>query len=205
MNRRSFIQASLALPATGRLLAQGAKSDNWRTFEGTTRVEVLKPAGTTRVSVPAALTIPTPYQKTLANTFHCEGGTAKMVESKEDGLAMVTAEFPDGVKPALTVISRVATRDWSVNLAAPAKGQVASTVELQHFLRATKFLPTDGIVKQTADEIAKGASTDLDKARAIYEWIVENTHTAMRRCAAAGRATSGTCWSRRIWAGNAPI
>ena len=141
-----------------------------------TRVEVLKAAGTTRVSVPAALTIPTPYQKTLANTFHCEGATAKMVESKEDGLAMVVAEFPDGVKPALTVTSRVATRDWSVNLAAPAKPEVASTVQLQHFLRATKYLPTDGIVKETADEITKGARTDLDKARAIYEWIVENTH-----------------------------
>lgn len=37
-------------------------------------------------------------------------------------------------------------------------------------------MPTDGIVKETATEITKGARTDLDKARAIYEWIVENAH-----------------------------
>jgi transglutaminase-like putative cysteine protease len=30
-------------------------------------------------------------------------------------------------------------------------------------------------VKQTAVEITKGATTDVDKARAIYDWIVENT------------------------------
>ena len=37
------------------------------------------------------------------------------------------------------------------------------------------MLPTDGIVRKTALEITRGARTDLDKARAIYEWIVDNT------------------------------
>jgi len=31
------------------------------------------------------------------------------------------------------------------------------------------------IVKATASEITKGAKTDVEKARAIYEWIVDNT------------------------------
>ena len=51
----------------------------------------------------------------------------------------------------------------------------ANRDELQYFLRPTKLIPTDGIVKSTADEITKGSKTDVDKARAIYEWIVENT------------------------------
>jgi transglutaminase-like putative cysteine protease len=42
-------------------------------------------------------------------------------------------------------------------------------------LQSTKHIPTDGIVKDTATEITKGAKTDADKARAIYEWIVDNT------------------------------
>jgi transglutaminase-like putative cysteine protease len=37
------------------------------------------------------------------------------------------------------------------------------------------MLPTDGIVKTTAAEVTRGAKTDLEKARAIYEWIVDNT------------------------------
>jgi transglutaminase-like putative cysteine protease len=37
------------------------------------------------------------------------------------------------------------------------------------------MLPTDGIVKTKSTEITKGAKTDVEKARAIYEWIVVNT------------------------------
>jgi transglutaminase-like putative cysteine protease len=36
-------------------------------------------------------------------------------------------------------------------------------------------MPTDGIVKKTADEITRGARTDVQKARALYDWTVENT------------------------------
>jgi transglutaminase-like putative cysteine protease len=36
-------------------------------------------------------------------------------------------------------------------------------------------MPTDGIVRATATEITKDSKTDVEKARAIYEWIVENT------------------------------
>ena len=176
MNRRNFLQASVALPGVARLFAQNARTDDWRTFEVTTAIDVVKPAGAPRVVVPGAITASTPYQKTLSNTFRCEGGAAKRVEVKGDGLAIVVAEFPDGAKPQLTVTSRVATRDWKVDLTTPRRGQTASTEELQHFLRATKMLPTDGIVKETAVEITKTARSDRDKARAIYEWIVENTH-----------------------------
>jgi hypothetical protein len=55
MKRRDFLRsagivsAALAFPRTGRLLAQGAVSDAWRTFEVTTSVQVLKPSGTTRI------------------------------------------------------------------------------------------------------------------------------------------------------------
>jgi hypothetical protein len=36
-------------------------------------------------------------------------------------------------------------------------------------------VPTDGIVKQTALKATAGAATDIQKARAIYECVVENT------------------------------
>ena len=165
-----------ALLKPGHLFAESAKAGGWRTFEVTTRVEVLKPLGPTRIWVPAALASPTPYQKTLANTFQCEGGTAKLIAGQADAMGIVAAEFPSGAKPALTVTSRVATRDWAVDLSARGKAGKAGAAELKHYLRPTRLLPTDGIVKETAAEITRGASTDLDKARAIYEWIVENTY-----------------------------
>lgn len=36
-------------------------------------------------------------------------------------------------------------------------------------------MPTDGIVRDTARDIVKGKRSEVEKARAIYEWIVDNT------------------------------
>jgi transglutaminase-like putative cysteine protease len=181
MNRRHFLQSGgivsvgLALAKAERLFSQVTGVGRWRTFQVTTRVEVLKPSGTTRIWVPAALIGEMPFQKTLANTFNCEGGTAKMVENKSDALGIIAAEFPSGVKPVLTVTSQIATKNYAVDLAARATAPKESLEQLQYFLRPTKLLPTDGIVKATATEITKGATTDVEKAQAIYQWIVENT------------------------------
>jgi transglutaminase-like putative cysteine protease len=181
MNRRDFLQSagvvsvSLGFAKTGRLISQATTIERWRTFQLTTRVEVLKTSGVTRIWVPAALIRETPFQKTLTNTFDSEGGTAKMVESKSDALGIIAAEFPAGVKPVLTVSSRISTKDCAVDLTTRGTAPKESRAELEHFLQPTKLLPTDGIVKSTATEITKGAKTDAEKARAIYEWIVDNT------------------------------
>jgi transglutaminase-like putative cysteine protease len=176
MNRRDFLAAAVSAPTglaiAGRLAAQ---TPGWRTFEVTTRVEVLKPSGVTRVWLPAALIQPTEYQKTLSSNIQCEGGTARKVVAKFEALGMIAAEYPTGVKPVLTVTSRVSTRDWSVDLSAPAR-RPAMDAELKFYLRPTKLLPTDGIVRETASGITAKARTDVEKARAIYEWIVENTY-----------------------------
>jgi hypothetical protein len=112
MNRRDFLQSggivSVSLPfaKAERLFSQATTVDRWRTFQVTTRVEVLKPSGTARIWVPAALISETPFQKTLSNTFNCEGGTAMAAESKTDGLGIIAADFPAGVKPILRVTSK---------------------------------------------------------------------------------------------------
>jgi len=62
-----------------------------------------------------------------------------------------------------------------VDLSAPGRAQNENREDLAYFLRPTKLLPTDGIVKATAMAITKGANTDVEKARAIYQWIVDNT------------------------------
>lgn len=184
MNRRDFLKsvgivsAGIGLPEALSSFAHGATVDDWHSYEVTTRVEVLKPSGPTRVWVPGALARVTPFQKTLSNTFTAVGGTAEKIEpktSRADGLAIIAAKFPPGVKPVVTVTSRIATKNYTVDLSRPGHQPKADRAELDYFLRPTKLLPTDGIVKGTALEITGTAKTDLDKARAIYEWIVDNT------------------------------
>lgn len=181
MNRRHFLQstgalsASFVFPKARFLFAQEAPSEGWRTFEVQARAEILKPSGATRVWLPAALVNKTPFQRTLSNEFNAAGGTAKIVEASADGLGIIAAEFPAGVKPVLTLTSRVATKNYAVDLSTSGGAPKENRAELEHYLRPTKLLPTNGIVKATATEITNGAKTDLDKARAIYQWVVDNT------------------------------
>jgi len=175
MNRRDFLQHAGAASA-GLVLAKPMltkPADDWRRFEVMTRVEVLKPVGATRVWVPAALLQETPYQQTFANTFNAPGAKARLVERADDALGIIVAEFPVGVAPVVTVISRIATRNYAVEVGAQHAAPLHPN--LNHFLRATRLLPTNGIVKQKADEITRGARSDVDKARAIYDWIVDHT------------------------------
>lgn len=181
MNRRDFLRstslafAGLTFSKAELSFAQQPPSEGWRRFEVTTRAEVLKAAGETKVWFPAALIHNTPFQSTMSNHFSANGGTASMVKSKANALGIVFATFPLGAKPVLTLVSQVSLKNYSVDLFKPGNARPASKTELEYFLRPTKHIPTDGIVKAKATEITKGATTDVEKARAIYEWIVDNT------------------------------
>ncbi|HTR01569.1 MAG TPA: transglutaminase domain-containing protein [Thermoanaerobaculia bacterium] len=181
MNRRDFLRvagavsAGVALPGSRRLFAEETAPAPWRTFDVTTRVEVLEPSGQTLVWLPAALVGETPFQKTLSNRPVAEGGTVEVVERPEVAMGIVAAKFPPGVKPVVELSSRVQTRDFTVDLARSAKAG-AAPADLDRFRQATKYVPTDGIVAATSAEATRGAKTDVQKARAIYEWIVDNTY-----------------------------
>lgn len=49
-------------------------------------------------------------------------------------------------------------------------------VEVMRYLKSEKFLPTDGKIKEIAERIVKGKKGILQKARAVYDWTVENTY-----------------------------
>ena len=51
-------------------------------------------------------------------------------------------------------------------------------------------MPTDGIVRETALEITRGKTSDVEKVKAIYDWILANSYREPK-VAAAASATSG--------------
>jgi transglutaminase-like putative cysteine protease len=181
MNRRDFLRANSSICAGWALsravpaLADIPSAGEWRTFEVVTNVEFLKPNGVSHIWLPAPLIRKTPYQNTISTRFTANGGTAKLSKDKQSALGIVSAMYPAHAQPALTLTSRVALKNYTVDLSSGAKAPPASQAELDYFLRPSRYVPTDGIVKQTALKATAGATTDIQKARAIYEWVVENT------------------------------
>jgi transglutaminase-like putative cysteine protease len=183
MNRRKFLQAGLAFPAAAglgswsRWAAANPHGSTWRVFEVTTRIQVLDAEGSTRVWVPAPLSRDTDYFKNLGSVWTSEAGEVRYVEDAKYGAGIVTAAFPASAQnPVVRVTSRFAARDRRVDLAADARRAAREDPrELKLSLAPTELIPTDGIVKDTAMEITRGERGDVAKARAIYEWIVENT------------------------------
>ncbi len=174
VDRRAFLGLTAGALAAPRLFAQSHDDDDWRQFEVVTNVEVLQPAGVTRAWLPTPL-VDAPYQRTSGDTYRADGGFVEMVERPADGVDVLVAEWPAGTAPILKLTSRVATRDHSVDLAKPTVPPPLDMRPFDRYLRATRSIPTDGIVKDTATTITKGAGTDIERAKAIYDWIVDNT------------------------------
>lgn len=185
MHRREFIRAAAVASAAAALPSDVFGGDTaaapWRTFELTTRVDVLHAGGPVRVWVPVPLTVTTAYQRPLANTFHADGGTAKLIDDRARGFGFVMADWPAGRTPGLAVVSRVQTRDIAVD---PAQARRRVGPAPKRFLEPSAYLPSDGIVRATATTITERAGSDAAKARAIYDWIVDNTFRdpAVRGC-----------------------
>jgi transglutaminase-like putative cysteine protease len=170
-----------ALPAAGFLSAAPwaapaqDKQAGWRTFETVTRLEITPPTGAVQAWVPLPLSQDTDWFQALENSVSGNFETSRIVVEPVYRAAMVVATFRIGEQqPVLEVTSRFRTRDRKVEFK-PGAGMQAAPAELATYLKPTDLMPTDGIVRETAMEITRRARTDVDKARAVYEWIVENT------------------------------
>ena len=184
MNRRMFLQrggivaAGIALGAWPRLSrwASAAETPRWRTFEVTTKITIAEASGVSRAWVPIPLMTDTDYFKRLGDTWMGNTATAQIFREDKYDAGMVVAEWPASEHtPELAVTSRFATRDRQVDFRQSANGGTEDPTVLALYLQPTRLLPTDGLVAETASEITKGLTGDLEKARAIYEWIVEHT------------------------------
>ncbi len=189
MNRRTFLKTATAVPiAAGITQAPGfpalawaqhkdfmPRPGTWRTFEITTQVEVLKPAGVTRAWLPIPV-VNSEYQKTAGNQWSGNAKTMQVLTDPKFGASMLYAEFAPGeTAPAVKLTSRFQTQDRALDWS--KKAAVTEDLgKLSLWIQPTDLMPTDGIVRDTAHQITKGKRTDLEKVRAVYDWILANTY-----------------------------
>src|SRR3990172_4374898 len=118
----------------------------------------------------------TDYQETIALRHEGNYGQAGVfTEPVYDARAFHARWDASRENPHLGVTLEVRTRERRV---AVRRVEEAGAVPppLEVFLAPTAHIPTDGIVKRRAEEITRGKATTIEKVRAIYGWIIENTH-----------------------------
>ena len=93
---------------------------------------------------------------------------------KETGNLALYAEWTTPTKDrAITLIFDATARE-SIKRDMPAT-EPAIPVEIQEYLKSTAFIPTDGKVKEIALGITNDKQKISEKAKAVYQWVVENT------------------------------
>jgi transglutaminase-like putative cysteine protease len=179
MNRRELLKAGVAASAIG-LVPRLATADSeftptpkgWRTFELTTRLE---PTFADKAWIPLPTFKADDWQRPGHVTWTGNARVAERVSDPKYGAEMLRVEWAaDQQNPVIEVTTQVQAQNRSLK---PGQGATAalSDDERKFNLSATDLLPVDGLVKETADGIVRGKAKDVDKARALYEWVVENT------------------------------
>lgn len=179
--RRTLLASGLSVSALA-LLPRGAaaagfdpKPGTWRSFEITTQIDVKVPAGSNQAWVPLPSVAETAWCKPDGNTWTTNAARAVVERDPRWGAQMLHLTWKDGeAAPAATVVSKILTQDRAVDLTRPGKVAALPDAQRRLFLASTHLMPTDGIVKQVSDGITKGHRSDLEKVRAIYDWVVEN-------------------------------
>lgn len=172
---------SLGIPALGlgfAPLGGGAENVRTRTFEFIYAVEVRGiPAGARTV----AIWIPYPpndEHQRIDDVQIRAPWTWRVTRDPEYGNQILYVHVDSPKDPVLRVELqfRVHRRE---HVNRPVAGRVMRVVEdpdptLARWLQPDRLVPINGWVRERALEVTRGARTDLERARAIYEWTVSN-------------------------------
>ncbi len=185
MQRREFLKATAALsfatilPGTARSEVVFAPQPGaWRSVDLVTKIEIDRPTGKMQAWIPLPSVNESAWMRPGESTWSGNAASVTRVRDAKYGAEMLHAIWKDDeFMPSIEVTSRVAMRDRAIDLSKPGNAASLSDAERKLNLEGTELIPIDGIVKQTSDKIVTtaNAKTDLEKARAIYEWVVENT------------------------------
>jgi transglutaminase-like putative cysteine protease len=190
-HRRDILKAGAVLSAAAafpaNLRAEGSftpQPGNWRHYQITTRVEIASADGGSQAWIPLPSVNEKDWIRSNSSEWKTNGDAVRVLDPKY-GAEMLRVQWSGAERaPVVEVISKISVRDRAVDLSRAGNIGQPSPAERELYLEGTELIPVDGIVKLTSDKIIAGAKTDVEKARAVYEWVIDNTFrkAATRGC-----------------------
>lgn len=183
MDRRRVLAGAGALGLAAASGAQAAADANtgWRRYRLTAEIDLSGHPGPVQLWVPLAQSA---HGYQTASTAHYEAsGDARVVRDDRYGAAMLRVSWPaTDAQRTVKIEQTIATRD---------RGLVATQLsghERRFWTAPLPSMPTDGVVLATAQRIVGSETQPRAKARAIYDWVVDNCFrdAAVRGCGIGG-------------------
>ena len=175
MRRRQFIQFSSATSLLTLANYPVHANAAWKTFTLTMRLTLPDSETPARVWLPLPNSVE-PYQRAIDTRWSGTAAKAEIFRDVMYNAPMLYAEWTSPGPRELVVISQVKTIDRANVPTHAANADVpVNPPDVGRFLAPTQHIPTDGIVLATAEEATQGANGPVEQARAIYDWVVDNS------------------------------
>ncbi len=179
MKRRTMLSLTAAAGAAtlGRWPAladpaarAGTTRPGWTSFEVRTQIELHPLRGPATLWLPLLQTAGE-YQTVGSTSWRGDGHSLVVHDDRYRAPILRTTWAGDEPGRRVELVQHVSVRG-------PRGSEPARLDEDERRLwtAPTPSAPTDGIVRATAMAIVAGRSSDVDRVRAIYDWVVDRTH-----------------------------
>ena len=147
----------------------------WRTYDVTSVMTLANVKGRVRLWLPLAQYKDTPWQRTLSHNWQGNFESAGIYRDPVAEMEVFYADWKEGVAaPHLQLVSQVAKQERHFDIT--RRGSIAERNEvLRRCLQSTHLIPTDGLVRRTAERAIGRIKDPVAQGKAIYDWVVENT------------------------------
>ncbi len=148
---------------------------NWRNYDITSQITISNVKGRLRVWIPLAQYKDTFWQRSLGHSWRGNFDSAGIYRDPVAEMEVFYADWKDGsATPQLQLLSQVAKQDRHFDIT--RRGSVAERGDvLRRCLQTTDLVPTDGLVRRTAERAVGRIKDPVAQGKAIYDWVVENT------------------------------
>lgn len=144
----------------------------WRTYDLTTRIEVRRSEGQTRLWLPLAMFKDTPWQRALGHSWYGNFERAGIYRDPAAEMEVFTAEWKEGTTPRLELQSRIETQDRHFDVTkrhcAPERGEI-----LRRNLQSTELMPINEKTREIAERIVGRVRDPLAQGKTIYDWVAD--------------------------------
>lgn len=147
----------------------------WRTYNISTSIKLQKVNGKSRVWLPLAQYKDSPWQRSLGHSWQGNFENAGIYRDPVAEMEVFYADWKDSADtPHLHLVSQVATQDRHFDITRRGAAIERNEV-LRRSLQSSSQMPTDGIVRHTAERAVGRIKDPVAQGKALYDWVVENT------------------------------